>query len=191
MIRRVHHSPKALAVAKEAFLLFVRHEDAFRGKDSVELSSLPLFTLRLSDAAARNWNKAIRLGWSYCCLPTQIDAGEEETGAIITVRRARWAKPRFAGYSCGRKAVRHCTVAKDAQRWADAQNEIYSARILSIPPLHLELLWLKPRTASGKHRFLPLSTRQLRSDHVENFLASAAQEKIGAWRTQSQSVQIE
>ena len=174
MIRKPLRSEAALKVARTALDKFAVEGlyDSDQSIDTFQIGTLARFRISCDDVAKGDWDKAERTGWRFVCLHE-----EAQVGALVDVRRSIWRKPRFARFSTGQRALRHQEKACQAQEWAIANKNDYDARLLRLPFLRMDVVWLKPVSKEGEDQFFPISSK-VRPEEARDWMRSQAAKRM-------------
>ena len=174
MIRKPLRSEAALKVARTTLDKFAV-EGFYSSEEATgefEIGALARFKITCEDAAAGDWNKAKRTGWRFVCLH---NAGR--LGVLIDVRRSVWRNPRFARFSVGQRAWKHHEIAWQAQEWGTANGNDYDARLLRLPFLRLDVVWLKSGKKNGQNQFFPISSK-ISPEEAQDWIQSQATSRM-------------
>ena len=162
--------------------------DALRGLvKTPEIGALALFNLPLQSLLDGQYDDATETGWRYLRLFPGANDGE-----VVEVRETAPDSAEFATYSTGKLAGRMRDVGQAAaDLLADAPDE-YEARILRLPEIHMEALWLHAHEPDVTDRFfgLPSTQKHLIDDafietameRARTFLAMGGDRPAGAPR---------
>lgn len=142
----------------------------FRGRSTItfggelppSLGAMPVFNLSVTALLASRHEDALFVGWRY----VQLRPGAP-TGEIVEVAAdAEGLSMSSAGYAEGFLARRIADAAMSAHQQFDASAEAYEARILRLPEIHMEALWLHSQGNPDKDHFygIPSSQKHLVDD---------------------------
>lgn len=132
-----------------------------------ELGALEIYNMTPDAVMRRDWESAVPTGWRY----VQVSPGAE-VGDIVEIRTHNEPEPAFASRSSGRLAGRIETAANAAAAELAQADPDFEPRVLRMPEIHMEALWLRAPDPAVADRFygLPSSQSELRD---EEFVATA------------------
>lgn len=123
---------------------------------SVEVYNLPIkdLTMPVKDHASDGLDGAVRTGWRYIQVRPDEDVGE-----IVEVDEAA-GEPTLASFAEGRMAGRMNDAANAAERELASDPSEYEPRILRLPEIQMEALWMHAPDPKVKDRFYGLPNSQ-------------------------------
>lgn len=148
--------PEALRRRAEAILselggeVAMDHADAAPGgTGEAEIGALPVYNVPVEGLAGGTLETAMPTAWRYVCLADGASGGE-----IVDVSPAADGKAVDSSSAVGPFAADLAVVAGRAEEVTADDDLEYSARLLRVPELHVETLWLH---AEGRDRFFEIS----------------------------------
>lgn len=131
-----------------------------------QIGSVAIYNVPIKEVANGGLESAVRTGWRYVQVHPNVSIGE-----IVEVDDAL-EEPVLGSFAVGRMAGLMSDAANEAEReLGHSQNE-YEPRILRLPEIHMEALWLHDPNPAGDDHFygLPNSQKHLKD---KDFLDTA------------------
>jgi hypothetical protein len=138
-----------------------------------EIGMIPIYSMPVRRLAARQWNKGWRSGWRYFWTHPAI-----EYGMIVEVIRVGNRKARLASLSVGPAAVQLRDRLSALERQYAHDKRRYRPRILRLPWIGMEAIWLNTDSLRIADRFFS-RTDDLAGDAFRDRAVGRARDFLG------------
>jgi hypothetical protein len=148
----------------------------FSGK-APSIGAVEVYNLTPRELADGRLDDPTPTGWRYVQIREDAPVGE-----IVEVLAHNRAEPELASFTSGRLAGRMSETASRAESELSDEPDEFEPRVLRVPEIHMEALWMHSPDPNVADRFygLPTSQRELINDAFMDAAVSRAQSYLGS-----------